>query len=657
MASFGQQDNSEQVNSPSKGQRVFSWLRRNFWGLATITVVAIACLIIVKVFKKPGQMTVIESQAMDMGAMVPPVGAVPVAIAPVARKVVEGSVTYTGTVQAFEDEDVYPRVTGRIVRMPVYPGDRVGKDDLLVQLDPSVSEYQARLQEAKDEADAQTHNTSIAKEEFREKEFEYKAALEEEHAAAKSVDEAKATLQYWLPETQRQKALYEKEVVSLDEYQLEESKRDASRAKTEEAEARLRAATNKRIAAEAAYNAMTHHVAHQHLLASKARAAQLNAAIYDQYTRIRAKDDAVVIKRVISPGVVVNPGMLILKVAHVKQVRVQAEVSATDADKIKLGDAVSIKSASTSAEVVPGKITSVFPAADPTIRTFIVEALVDNVRQEQGAKRALHPVKAVTDYYFLPGQYVVMRIVIGRSEGLAIPTSAVLWNEGKPMVWKAGGGSDSANKKYSCLMHPEVVSDKPGQCPKCGMQLQQMERSGRKVAQLVEIKIGLSNPDFTEVTHGVNEGEEVITAGYENLTPGAPVVATEWGAAGAVKLPTPAEVTSTRLDASNKWTLEQMQGDLMLNVSLAPTPPKSGDNWVVVRVTKHGGGALSGVRLSAKTSMPGMNMAGPEINGTTDSSGLARMKADFSSGPWQAALVISAPSEKRLETTVDIEVP
>ena len=24
---------------------------------------------------------------------------------------------------------------------------------------------------------------------------------------------------------------------------------------------------------------------------------------------------------------------------------------------------------------------------------------------------------------------------------------------------------------YTCPMHPEVISDKPGKCPKCGMQL------------------------------------------------------------------------------------------------------------------------------------------------------------------------------------------
>lgn len=28
-----------------------------------------------------------------------------------------------------------------------------------------------------------------------------------------------------------------------------------------------------------------------------------------------------------------------------------------------------------------------------------------------------------------------------------------------------------AKVQYTCLMHPEVLSDKPGKCPKCGMTL------------------------------------------------------------------------------------------------------------------------------------------------------------------------------------------
>ena len=31
--------------------------------------------------------------------------------------------------------------------------------------------------------------------------------------------------------------------------------------------------------------------------------------------------------------------------------------------------------------------------------------------------------------------------------------------------------SGSQTKQYTCAMHPDVVQDKPGKCPKCGMDL------------------------------------------------------------------------------------------------------------------------------------------------------------------------------------------
>lgn len=673
----------------------WSLIRKNLWGVVTLIVVTIVCVVIVQVFKKPGQMSVLESQAMDMTVMVPPKGAVPVAIATVQKESIAGSIIYTGTVQAYSDEDVYPRVTGRVVKMPVYPGDIVKAGQLLVQLDPAEnSEYSAKRQEAQSAEDAAMHNAGIAKSEFAQKKFELESAKEAETGAEKALAEANANLAYWTPEVQRQSALLKSQVVSLDEYQKELAQLKVAEAQVEQAQAKFREVRNTKLAAQAALDSMVHHVGHQYSTAQQARAALKNTVIYEKYTRILAQEDGVVTKRLISPGVVVNPGMMVLKVAHVKQARIQAEVATEDAARLKLGSKVSIKGSQASNEEIQARVTSIFPAADPTSRTFTVEALIDNIRSPQAAN--LPQVSSVEAYKFLPGQYVVMKISTGENEGLVVPTSAIIWREGRAQVWKSGSAqsfsdqskyqcpmhpevfsdkpgicpkcgmnlepikratqSAPGKKQYTCTMHPEVVTDAPGKCPKCGMDLVPKELGGKNEVQLVDVEIGLTNPDRTEIIKGLSEGDQVVYTGFANLQPGMSVVATEWGTAGPIKLPTAAEVQGNRLDFSNKWSYEEMSGALMLKISLVP--PKGGSNNTVVKLEKHGGGGVPGAQVSVKTSMPSMgDMAGPELSGVTNMSGEVKLKSDLSSGLWRLKLTISIPGASHLETSVDVEVP
>jgi len=35
----------------------------------------------------------------------------------------------------------------------------------------------------------------------------------------------------------------------------------------------------------------------------------------------------------------------------------------------------------------------------------------------------------------------------------------------------SNGDTKAAAVKYTCPMHPDVISDKPGKCPNCGMDL------------------------------------------------------------------------------------------------------------------------------------------------------------------------------------------
>lgn len=53
-----------------------------------------------------------------------------------------------------------------------------------------------------------------------------------------------------------------------------------------------------------------------------------------------------------------------------------------------------------------------------------------------------------------------------------VPTE---WGPNGPLSVPPATGAPTAGTVYTCPMHPEVQSDKPGDCPKCGMRLQPKE--------------------------------------------------------------------------------------------------------------------------------------------------------------------------------------
>ncbi len=54
---------------------------------------------------------------------------------------------------------------------------------------------------------------------------------------------------------------------------------------------------------------------------------------------------------------------------------------------------------------------------------------------------------------------------------LAVVALAVLAVAASGCKEKSSTQSGGQTVKYTCSMHPEVVQDKPGSCPNCGMKL------------------------------------------------------------------------------------------------------------------------------------------------------------------------------------------
>ena len=210
----------------------------------------------------------------------------PVVIVPVERGPITGTVTYTGSIAPFNEEDIYPRVTGRIVEMPVYPGDAVRPGQVLARLD-SV-ELSSRIREAEAAlAAARATRTQMEKE---------LAMTEAEAGYARGV----AT---------RTEQLFNTGAVSKQEYENDRAMAASAEAKREAARAKLQAAESSLAQNEAALR---------------------TAGIVRGYTDIVASTPGYVVKRLVAPGVLVQPGMPVLKVAQIDRVRLQANVGEKD---------------------------------------------------------------------------------------------------------------------------------------------------------------------------------------------------------------------------------------------------------------------------------------------------------------------------------------
>src|SRR6478735_8266230 len=74
--------------------------------------------------------------------------------------------------------------------------------------------------------------------------------------------------------------------------------------------------------------------------------------------------------------------------------------------------------------------------------------------------------------------------------------------------------SHATHDQYTCPMHPQIVQDKPGSCPICGMTLVKMDASttGDGSIMLTESQIKLANITTT-LTHFENMGENTILTG------------------------------------------------------------------------------------------------------------------------------------------------
>jgi len=508
--------------------------------LGVLLLVGLAAVVVylVRTQRPPGAMTVIESQAMDMTAMKPPEGVLPVATERVRRQSVVATLTYTGTVMAFTDEDVVARVSGRVTSL-LYPGQRVAAGDVVARLDSL--ELTARAREARLEEQVRRAEQTAALAALAASRPQAQAAQSEARAARIGVLEAQAEVtsaraeaHYREQQLRRDEELFRQGGLSQEE--LERSRSQAQEARVQVHHREVGVGKSRQLAS-AAVNRARGEVARTQGAWAQAGAARAQAQragagaeaaeITRDYTELRSLEGGEVSERLVSPGTVVMPGTVLLRIKRIDRLRLQARVPADRAAQLRPGAPVEVQ-LDDPRPAFSTRLTAVFPAADPGTRTVTVEAVIHN------------PVSRRVR--LIAGEYVVMRISLGRPEwALTVPrTALVAALEGGSAVFvvrERPAPKEAAT--YTCVMHPEVRSDRPGKCPKCGMELVPVVASGPLYVERTPVKIGAVSGDRVAVLQGLKDGDQVVTRAPEGLRDQMAVQSVSWGPGGPAE-PSPA---------------------------------------------------------------------------------------------------------------------
>ncbi len=499
--------------------------KKYIYSTLLILVTLIVTIWIVKKYRNPMRMPVHQSGAdMSMEAMGGQTGYVPVATAIVERGAIDEVVNYSGTIVPYTQQDIYPRVTGRILQMNVYPGDEVKPGELLVKLD--TEELSSKVKETE-------LNVEAAQQEYQKAERELDAAKARVASHEHEIETVEADYEYWKNEIEREEKLYKNGAVSKDEYQMELSKYGT-------AEANLKLHHDMHEESLAMMQAAEFNLNKTKAMLEASKTEQKTSEIVRDYTSILSPIHGYVSERMISPGVLVEPGTPILRLVETDKVRVQANVPTAGLTGIRKGNRITIISSKNENQPVEANITSIFPSADPTARTVVVEAVVEN-----------------KNHRLLPGDFVSVQITgEHESNALMVPSSAIvrLDSENTTAVWTVEGNTGMGKKStkqevyYTCEMHPQIHLDKPGKCPICGMPLIKKTKSivksssGPGIAHLKKVGLGIRDSNNTEILDGLKEGEVVIRAGMQSLQDGDWVYPSQWTKEGPATMPPPPDM-------------------------------------------------------------------------------------------------------------------
>lgn len=379
----------------------------------------------------------------------------------VAREV-PAFIQATGSLIADETSDIAPKVAGKVINVSANVGEFVRQGSVIAKLD----EKDAQLQLTSARANVAQAQAAVRQAEARlglDANGKFSAsAIPEVRAANANYEQAVAELRQAEANEQRYRELVETGDVSMQNYENYRTLRDTARARVNNARQQLEAARN-----AARQNNEAIKSAQAAVDAARTQISLAEQAVAD--TVIRAPFSGYISNRPVAVGEFVNSASIVATILRSNPIKVQMQVAEANVPYISIGRAVSIEVDAYKNRKFGGTVTAINPAIDPTSRSAVIEASIEN------------PDNALRSGMFATAQIIRE----GGSTGVFVPKSAVY--------------DDQATQSFRIF----VIQN--------------------GVAKLRVAQKGAEENDFVQILSGVNADETVATSNLEKLYEGAKV--------------------------------------------------------------------------------------------------------------------------------------
>lgn len=396
-----------------------------------------------------------------------------VAVEKAAKRSLIETVTASGKINPQTEVKLSSEVSGEVIQLNVQEGDSVKKGQLLCVVNPSI--YEAVVTQA---------TASVN---------QFKANLASANA---SYIQAKAALENAKRNFERNEQLHNSKVISDMEF-------EASKLQYEQAQSNL-ATVNEQV------NAGAFTVKSAEAQLKQAQDNLLKTKIYAPISGTVSLVNVKLGERVV--GTAQMAGTEIIRIADLDNMQAEVDVNENDVLRISLGDTAEIEVDAYIKKKFKGIVTQISYSATNTINQVVSTSQATNFTVEIKLVKESYADLIIPEkgkkYPFRPGMSATVDIKTeSRDNVLTVPIQSVTTREEKDIADKDEDFAKTEKGKKTAKTGTDKSELK---------EIVFVVENGKAVAK--EVKTGIQDANYIEITEGVKEGESIVSAPFKLIS-------------------------------------------------------------------------------------------------------------------------------------------